>query len=291
VRPGSPAHDLARLTNTTLGYYMLGSVLGAGKTGVVFRAFDTRDQSPVAVKVFVPGFSCNEEDVQRFVRAAKTVMHLRNIHLVDFYNAGRLKGHCWVSMELIEGPSLAWHVQQATSSQTPWRLGLRVIREVTRALVFLHKKQIIHRNLTPENLLCAPDGSVKVSDLITAKAQEGKLAQDVTTPGHLVGDLSYLAPERTFGDPADGDARSDLYGLGAVAYAVMAGRPPLAGKTTVNTIDLIRQRTPTPLRQLLPGIPPAVDALVSRLLAKQPEARFDSATELLRHLVTHELLD
>jgi pSer/pThr/pTyr-binding forkhead associated (FHA) protein len=291
ARPDSPAHALAKLTSTSLGYFVLGPLLGVGKSGAVFRALDTRDQGPVAVKVFLPEFSNSEEDVQRFVRAAKTVMPLRNLHLVDCYNAGRMKGHCWLSMELIEGPSIAWHVQQAAASPAPWRLGLRVLREVTRALIFLHGKQIIHRNLTPENLLCSADGLIKVGDLITAKAQEGKLSQDVTAQGHLVGDLRYLAPERTFGDPSAGDARSDLYSLGAVVYAVLTGRPPLEGKTTVDTIEKIRERVPSPLSQLLPGVPPALDALVIRLLAKEPELRFDNATDLLRHLVANKLME
>jgi serine/threonine-protein kinase len=292
ARPDTPAQALARLTNTALGYFRLGPLLGVGKSGAVFRALDTRDQGPVAVKVFLAEFSHSEEEIQRFVRAAKTIMPLRYLHLVDFYNAGRWHGHCWVSMELIEGPALAWHVQQAASCPTPWLLGVRVLREVTRALVFLHGKQIVHRNLTPENLLvCSVDGLIKVGDLITAKAQEGKLAQDVTAEGHLVGDLRYLAPERTFGGPSAGDARSDLYSLGAVVYAVLTGRPPLEGKNTLDTIEKVRHRVPIPLRRLLPGVPSALDAVVTRLLAKEPEQRFANATDLLRHLVEHKLMD
>jgi serine/threonine protein kinase len=289
---GGPAQGLARLTNTNLGYLSLGPLLGVGKSGAVFRALDTRDQGPVAVKVFIPEFSNSEEDVLRFVRAAKTIMPLRHLNLVDFYNAGRMNGHCWASMELIEGPSLAWHVQQATSGPTQWRLARGVLRDVTRALVFLHGKQIVHRNLTPENLLVnSVDGLVKVGDLITAKAQEGVLAEDVTSEGNLVGELQYLAPERTLGGPSSGDARSDLYSLGAVVYAVLTGRPPLQGKTTLDTIERIRSRVPTPLRQELPGASPALDAVVNRLLAKDPAQRFKSAKELLRNLVDNKLMD
>jgi serine/threonine protein kinase len=287
-----PAQALARLINTKLGYLSLGPLLGVGKSGAVFRAVDIRDQGPVAVKVFVPEFSNSEEDVLRFVRAAKTIMPLRHLNLVDFYNAGRMNGHCWASMELIEGPSLAWHVQQAASGPTQWKLARRVLRDVTRALVFMHSKQVVHRNLTPENLLVnSVDGLVKVGDLITAKAQEGKLAEDVTSEGHVVGDIHYLAPERTFGGPSSGDARSDFYSLGAVVYALLTGRPPNQGKTLVDTLEKIRTRVPTPLRQELPGVSPALDAVVNRLLAKDPAHRFKSAKELLRHLVENKLMD
>src|SRR5262249_53930007 len=151
-------------------------------------------------KVFVPQFSRDEEGVQRFIRAAKTIYPLRHRHLVDLYSAGRTEGYCWLAMELVEGPAVAWLVQQAQAGGGGWRVGLRVATEVSRALVYLHGKQVLHRNLTPENLLvCRADGLIKVGDLMTAKAQEGQLARDVTATGELVGDLRYLAPERTLG--------------------------------------------------------------------------------------------
>jgi serine/threonine-protein kinase len=292
VGPDSSAHALASLANTTVSYFSLGPVLGVGQHGAVFRALDTRDRSPVALKVFVPEFSRQEEDVQRFIRAARTIMPLRYLHLVDFYNAGRLGGSCWVSMELIEGPSVAWYVQQAAVNQVDWRVALHVLRDVTRALIFLHGKRVLHRNLTPENLMvCAANGLVKVGDLITAKAREGAFSADVTTPGHLVGDLRYLAPERTYEDPSAGDERSDLYSLGAVVYATLAGRPPLEGKHRMDAINKVRRTVPTPLRQLQPAVPSALEAVVMRLLAKEPEHRFDDAKTLLRHLVEQKLMD
>jgi serine/threonine protein kinase len=195
-------------------------------------------------------------------------------------------------MQLIEGPSLAWHVQQAAAVPTQWQLAQRVLRDVTRALVFLHGQQIVHRNLTPENLLVdSVDGLVKVGDLITAKALEGKLANDVTSAGSMVGEVHYLAPERTYGGPSSGDARSDLYSLGAVVYTVLTGRPPLVGKNALDTLDIIRNRTPPQLRQVLPSTPPALDLVVSRLLLKDPARRFDSAKDLLRHLVANKMMD
>jgi serine/threonine-protein kinase len=292
VRPDSAVHKLASLANTTLSYFSLGPVLGVGQHGAVFRALDTRDRSPVALKIFVPEFSQSEQDVQRFIRAARTIMPLRNLHLVDFYNAGRLGGSCWVSMELIEGPSVAWYVHQAAMNQVDWRVALHVLRDVTRALVFLHGKRVLHRNLTPENLMvCAADGLVKVADLITAKAQESDLSTDVTTPGHVVGDLRYLAPERTYGDPSAGDERSDLYSLGAVVYAVLAGRPPLEGKNRVDALEKVRRTVPVPLRNLQPAVPAALENVVMRLLAKEPDHRFSDAKALLRNLVEQKLMD
>jgi hypothetical protein len=288
--PAGAAQSLAALANTVLGYFSLGSVLAVGKNGVVFRALDTRDGSPVAVKVFGPEFSRSKEAVQRFIRAAKTIMSLRHLNLIDFYNAGRQDGYCWSSMELVEGPSVAWHVQQATVTRVDWRLGVRVLRDVTRALIFLHGRGVLHRNLTPENLIVsAADGLIKVGDLLTAKAQEGNLAADVTSVGQVVGDLRYLSPERTYGDPAAGDERSDLYSLGAVVYAVLTGHPPLEASNSA-AIEKIRRAAPTPVRHEQPLVPQSLEAVVMRLLEKDPGRRFPDAKELLRHLVEQHLM-
>jgi serine/threonine-protein kinase len=283
---------LTQLVNAVLAYFTVGPVLGIGRTGVVFRALDTRDRSEVALKVFAPEFSRDEEEVMRFTRAAKTMAPLRHLNLVGLIGGGREHGRCWLSMELVEGPSVAWLVQQAAAGQVDWRAGLRVLHHATRALIYLHGKQVMHRNLTPENLLMnRSDGLVKVGDLIAAKAQEGKLALDVTAEGAIRGNLYYLAPERTLGGPTAGDARSDLYSLGAVVYAVLTGRPPFQEETAVETIAAVRNEDPVPPRLLEPFIPEALEEVVLRLLAKEPEGRFQDATELLRHLVRQRLID
>jgi serine/threonine-protein kinase len=283
---------LTGLINTALAHFTVGPILGVGRTGVVFRALDNRDRSEVALKVFVPEVSQNEEAVLRFTRAAKTIAPLRHLNLVGLTGAGREQGRLWLSMELVEGPPVAWLVQQAAAGQSDWRAGLRVLLHVTRALIYLHGKQVLHRNLTPENLLMnRSDGMVKVGDLIAAKAQDGKLAMDLTAAGTVPGNVCYVAPERALGDPAAVDARSDLYALGAVVYAVLTGRPPIQGPTPVETVALLRTQEPLPPRKLDPFIPKALEDVVLQLLAKEPADRFEDATELLRHLVQQRLID
>jgi serine/threonine-protein kinase len=139
-------------------------------------------------------------------------------------------------------------------------------------------------------IVSAADGLIKVGDLLTAKAQEGKLAEDVTSEGQVVGDLRCLAPERTYGDPSAGDERSDLYSLGAVVYAVLTGRPPLEGESQAATIEKIRRTVPNPVRLTQPLVPQAAEAVVMRLLEKEPGRRFPDAKELLRHLVDQHLM-
>ncbi len=276
-----PLYDLS---GKQLAQFEIGPVIAPGKTGVVFRAHDTREDRDVALKVFLPDFSSDEDEVKRFLRAMKTTLRLRHPHLVSVLAAGRSGHLCWVAMELVEGVSLAQAVHQAAAGAGDWRVSLRVVFHVARALAFLHGHHIIHRNITPGNILItARDGTVKLGDLMKAKAQEGKLARQVTQAGEILGDLRFMSPEQSTNASA-GDGRADLYSLGAVAYALLIGRAPLEGRNFVETILKIRQAPPQPPRQLLPTIPAWFEAIVMKLLAKRPEERFQSPGELLAHV-------
>jgi serine/threonine-protein kinase len=155
---------------------------------------------------------------------------------------------------------------------------------VARALDFAHGHGIVHRNITPPNILVrTADRVTKLGNLTLARALEGGKADQVTHQGTLVGDLAYMAPERTFGGSTI-DARSDLYGLGATVYAMLTGRPPCAGKSPSETIQQIRDVLPPGPRTVQLSVPEAFEAAVMRLLAKRPEERFPSAAALLPEL-------
>jgi len=209
---------LQPLLGKSLSHYTLDKVLAEGRSGVVFRATDGRDNRAVAVKVLWPEYSRDDEGVQRLVRAMQTMLPLRHPNLVAVHGAGKTGGHCWVAMELVEGESLAERVRRAGGAgRLDWRPVLRVAVHIGRGLEHAHRHSIIHRNVTPENvLLRRADEVAKLGDLVLAKALEGMLAAQITRPGDLVGDLEYMAPERT-GAETEADARSDLYSLGALA--------------------------------------------------------------------------
>jgi serine/threonine-protein kinase len=272
---------VAELANTQFGYFTLGSVLGFGKTGVVFRAADTRDSSEVALKVFVPQFSCAEDSAERLTRAVKTVHPLKHRNLARLNGGGRSEGSCWLSYELVEGPSVAWLVTLAGAGKGNWQSALQVAMDGARALMYLHGKGLLHGNLTPENLLvCRTEGLVKVGDSLSVRPLESAGADD------SVGDVRYLAPERAKKGAANaGDPRSDLYSLGAIVYAVLTGKPPIEGADPEDTLKKIQTASPVPLRDLQPNIPPNLEAVVNRLLDKDPEGRFEDATELMRQLL------
>jgi serine/threonine-protein kinase len=279
------AGALEPLVGKSLSHYTIEQLLAKGRSGVVFRARDGRDNRAVAVKVLWPDFSRDDEGVQRLVRAMQTMLPLRHPNLVAVHGAGKTGGHCWIAMELVEGENLAERVRRAGAlGRLDWRPALRVAVYVGRALEHAHRHAIIHRNVTPENVLIRrADDVAKLGDLVLAKALEGMMAAKITRPGDMVGDLEYMAPERTGAD-TESDARSDLYSLGALAYAALTGGPPFRGTSIPETVALIRDSDPAPPSLSRPGIPAELEAVVLRLLAKQPEDRYQTATEVLREL-------
>jgi serine/threonine protein kinase len=284
-RKASSPDSLEALVDTKLSHYDIGPVIGKGRTGYVFCATDTKDNRPVALKVMLPEFAQNEEEVQRFIRAIKTMLPLRHPHLISLFAAGKTGPHCWIAMEYVAGENLEQVIERiGVAGMLDWRNAFKVAVQVGRALEYAHGQDIIHRNVTPTNILReATTKDVKLGDLMLAKALEGALAQQITRPGEIVGDIAYLSPERTRGT-TDVDHRSDLYGLGATLYALLTGRPPFQGATLVEKINRIRQDEPVKPTRFQLSIPHPFEGLVLKLLGKNPDDRFQSATAVLKEL-------
>jgi serine/threonine protein kinase len=277
--------QLADLAGKTLGHYEVGTVVAKGRSGIIFKAKDTRDDKVVALKVLLPEFSKNEEEMQRFVRGMKTVLPLRHPNLVAVFGAGKTGPFCWIAMEYVEGESLTQVIHRiGTAGMLDWRHALRVAVHVARALDFAQQHAIIHRNITPNNILVqSSDKLTKLGDLMLAKALEGALAEQITRPGELVGDLSYMSPERTRSS-SEVDGRSDIYSLGATVYALLTGRPPCEGGNLAETIQKIRQAEPVKPKKFQLSIPDLFEGTVTRMLAKRPEDRPQTPSALLADL-------
>jgi serine/threonine protein kinase len=287
--PPKPAaqspQQVLELTGTTLSHYEIGPVVAKGRTGVIFRARDTKHDRPVAFKVLWTEYSRNDEEMQRFVRAMKTMLPLRHPNLVSLYGAGKAGPFCWIAMEFVEGESLTQVIQRiGTAGMLDWRHALRVAVHVARALEFARQHAIIHRNITPTNIMIqSTDKLTKLGDLLLAKALEGTKVEQITRPGELVGDVSYMSPERTRSN-ADVDGRSDIYSLGATVYALLTGRPPCEGGSLVETITKIRQTDPVRPKKFQLSIPDLFEGTVMKMLAKRPEDRFATPADLLEDL-------
>jgi hypothetical protein len=284
---GGGMHQLESLKSQTLAHYEIGDgpIIGRGSTSIVFHATDTRDQRPVALKVLLPEISQDEDELQRFVRAMKTVLPLRHPNIITLYAAGKTGPYCWAAMEYIAGENLTEVIQRiGVAGMLDWRYGFRVAAQIGKALAYAHSQKIIHRNVTPKNILIdAASKEAKLGDLMKAKALEGILAKQITRPGELVGDVAYMSPERTRG-AADVDGRADIYGLGATVYALLTGRPPFDGATLVEKITKIRKDEPVKPTKYQLSIPSNFEGAVLKMLAKRPEDRFQSADDLLTEL-------
>ena len=165
-----------------------------------------------------------------------------------------------------------------------WREAYRVAVHLGRALHEAYGRRIIHRNVTPRNILRrGHDKNCLLGDLIIAKALEGTLAQQVTRPGQIIGEVQYMSPERTR-DPLNVDHRSDLYGLGATLYALLTGQPPFENDSIPELVRLVRQEEPRAPRDFQLSINELFQDLVLKLLEKRPTDRFQTPSDLLREL-------
>jgi serine/threonine protein kinase len=278
--------QLGELTGRTLAHYQIGEALGKSGSSMVFRAADGRDGKAVALKVMQPSFSKDEDEMQRFVRAMKAMLPLRHPNLVALYAAGKSGPYCWAAMELVEGESLTQVIQRiGVAGMLDWKHAYRVALQIGRALDYAHGQGIIHRNVTPANILVqSADRQAKLGDLMLAKALEGTLAQQITRPGEIVGDVNYMSPERTRSSAEGIDGRSDLFSLGATVYALLTGRPPFAGNTFVETITKIRNAEPVKPTKYQMSIPGLFEGVVLKMLAKVPDQRYQTAKELVTEL-------
>jgi serine/threonine protein kinase len=283
--PQPSPDQLESLVGQTLAHYQIGPVVGTGQIGMVFQATDANDHRPVALKVLLPEFSKNDEEMQRFVRGMKTALPLKHPNIVRLYGAGKTGPYCWVAMEYVAGESLMRVIGRiGVAGMLDWRHAYRAAVHVGRALAYAHEHGIVHRNVTPTNILRdATNEVVKLGDLMLAKALEETGSRQITRPGELVGDVAYMSPERTRGETAV-DLRSDLYGLGATVYALLTGRAPGEGKTLVEKVTRIRQILPEKPSAFQPSIPPRFDGVVMRLLAKHPNDRYQTAEQAVKEL-------
>ena len=265
--------QLAEMSGRTLARFKIGDVLGKGESAMVFKAVDTEDGKTVALKVMQPAFSQDEEEKQRFIRAMKTMMPLKHPNLVHLRGAGKNGPYCWVAMEFIDGESMTEVIKRiGIAGMLDWKYAFKVGVHVGRALEYAHGEGIIHRSVTPPNILLrSSDKQVLLGDLMLAKALEGSLAKQVTKPGELIGDVNYMSPERTRSSGEGVDGRSDLFGLGATMYALLTGKSPFAGATLVETITRIRNAEPLKPTTFQIGIPSAFEATILKMLAKRPE--------------------
>lgn len=271
--------------NTRFVRYEIQELISEARTGLVFRALDTEARETVALKLFRPEVLEDSRDRRRFLRGIRTMLPLRHENLIELRAAGRFQGVCYTASEFIEGESAAGMIQRiGVGGMLDAENVLRIGRDVAAALEFAEQHRIVHRNITPQNILVRKsDRSAKLGDLMFARALDGTSAEKITQAGELVGELAWMSPEAAgSGEPID--SRSDLYSLGTVLYALLTGRPPLEGRGPVQTIQKILEEVPARPTTKQLSIPALFEGVVMHLLEKRPDDRPKSARQLVRDL-------
>ena len=274
--------NIANLIGTEFGGFQIDSLLAKGSESIVFQAHEIKKDRPAALKVMLPQFIQDPQQQERFVRAMKTMLNVRDPHIVELYAAGKSGGLCYSAMELIEGDNLDKLIERmGVDGLLDWSEVWRCAIHIARALETGYLRDIVHRNVTPTNIIRRRSYKVfKLADFQLAKAMSGALAKQITEPGQLLGELHYLPPERTVDDGLV-DSRSDIFGLGATCYALLTGNPPAQGQGLVNLLKSVREQVPEPPSTVAKNINPEFEAIVMKMLAKNPDDRYRKPAELI----------
>jgi eukaryotic-like serine/threonine-protein kinase len=287
--PGAQPQLFDALRTALSGRYEIERELGRGGMATVFLARDVRHDRAVAVKVIARDVVA-PAGAARFLQEIRVTARLTHPHVLGVHDSGEVDGLLYYVMPYVAGETL--RARMTREGPLPMNDVTRLVRELADALAYAHGQGVVHRDLKPENVLLSR-GHAIVADFGIAKAlaaatQGAGAGSDssagrLTATGMALGTPGYMAPEQAAGDGAT-DHRADLYALGVVAYEAIAGVHPFAGRTPQATIAAHLTETPTPLGTRRPDTPPALGALVTRLLAKDPAARLQSADAVMRSL-------
>ena len=270
---------------TRLGRYEIRSQLGAGGMGEVYLALDTELDRTVAIKILPEALATDQQRLQRFIQEAKAASALNHPHILTIYEIGTTGASRFIATEFIDGDTL----RQRISAGVKLVEILEISIQAGSALAAAHAAGIIHRDIKPENIMVRRDGYIKVLDFGLAKLTEPKgSTPDTEAPtkamvntgaGTVMGTANYMSPEQAKGTSVD--ARTDLWSLGAVLYEMVTGCVPFSGETPTETISLILQKEPAPLKRYAHEVPDELERIVTKALTKDREARYQTAKDLL----------
>jgi len=265
----------------TVSHYQITGKLGIGGMGVVYEAQDTRLPRRVALK-FLPDELANDSDAGlRLLREAETVALLNHPNICTIYEIDHDSGESFIVMERLEGVNLKIYMSR---KRLETKEIVDIALQVTDALAAAHAKGVVHRDIKPGNIFVGTDGLVKVLDFGLARRfmlpETGQLIpiEGSTIPGRPLGTANYMAPERILQMPLD--PRCDLFSVGVVIYEMATGRLPFAAASPADTVTNVLDNDPVPLTTLSPDRPARLQQVVTRLLAKRAEERYQSANEL-----------
>jgi serine/threonine-protein kinase len=265
-------------TTTRIGRYEVLAPLGRGAMGVVYQARDPQIDRLVAIKTIL--WMGDEPDDahdyrQRFIQEAKAAGRLSHPGIVQVFDVGQdSAGAPFLVMEYVAGQSLNKLLAASAGTKLPLQDALRLTEEIASALAYAHSQGVVHRDIKPANILVTEDGHAKIADFGVAKLDFSNL----TIAGHAVGTPAYMAPEQLAGERVDG--RADLFSLGVILYSMVAGFRPFQGRGNSTIAHKVRHGEPLPVSMFDVQLPPEVDTLIAKAMAKDPAERFQSGAEM-----------
>ena len=260
------------------GRYRIREKIGSGGMSDVYLADDLTLSRPVAVKVLHSEYARDAGYIQRFRYEAQAAANLNHPNIVSVYDWGNEGDAYYIVMEYVEGRELK-DLLREQGAFTPERAA-EVAAEIAAALQFAHRRNLVHRDIKPQNVIITPTGQVKVMDFGIARAASGT---GITQTGVVMGTAQYIAPEQAQGLSVDG--RADIYSLGIVLYEMLAGRVPFDDENPLTVAYRQVRDDPVPPSMIVPGIPPAMEAIVMKALAKNPANRYQTAQEFKADLL------
>jgi len=288
---------LALLPGTRLGVYEVTAQIGAGGMGEVYKGRDTRLDRTVAIKVLPEALAADPQFRERFDREARTISRLAHPNICTLFDVGEEAGTAFLVMELLDGETLESRCARASAkgSGLPLDEALRIAIQMADALTAAHRQGIVHRDLKPGNIFLARSSGASAPPI--AKMLDFGLARTapaltinratmmptsppraMTAQGTILGTFQYMAPEQVEGGEAD--ARTDIFAFGSVLYEMVTGKKAFEGKTQTSLVAAIMERDPPPLTTVQPLAPPLVDSIVRKCLAKNPDDRWQTASDL-----------
>jgi YVTN family beta-propeller protein len=260
------------MTAWQVGNYHLDCLLGSGGMGKVYKAYDTHRERYVALKLLPQGLSGDQEYLKRFQRESNVAARLREPHVIPIHDFGEIDGQLFIDMRLVDGADIG--LLLSTNGRMAPQRAVYLISQVAEALDAAHADHLVHRDIKPSNILVTFSDFVYVVDFGIARAIGGQQTS-LTITGATIGTLQYMAPERFAGHDVDG--RADIYSLACVLHECLTGAPPFEGKDLPALIYAQLHSGPPQASSLVEGVPRALDAVIARGMAKDPQDRFPAA--------------